>query len=62
MVDQFEMEIERLNGQIHDKINESNQLKSNNKILENKLSTFSSSSQKEYASYEERIVIFTREQ
>lgn len=60
LVDQFEIEIERLNNQIHDKINESNQLKNSNKIMENKLSTFNNSSQKEYAKYEEKITNFTR--
>lgn len=60
LVDQFEIEIERLNNQIHDKINESNQLKNSNKIMENKLSTFNNSSMKEYAKYEEKITNFTR--
>jgi len=47
---------------LREKVNEGNQLQTNQRILESKLSASTSATQKEFAAYEERIISYTRDQ
>lgn len=61
-MDKSSDEIERLNGIIHNKINELDQFRSNSAILETKLKSVNQATQKEFASYEEKMVGYGKEQ
>lgn len=61
MVDKSTAEIERLNDIIHNKIKEVDNYKNSITVLETKLGAVNNATQKEFANYEERMVVETRE-
>lgn len=51
-----------MNQLLREKLKQNEDLRTNNKILENKSMAASSATQKQFAAYEEKIITFTRDQ